>query len=178
MSEKKPLDDTRKEEKERIHNKVREWIKDNDAHFKRNGKILYDEENLKRIKRFANAPIDYIDERIQLNKKVSESYHKFYQSIVLAGFTGFFAILLSHYIISLVDTLEVTSIIPLVVTYIDVKSLVAILILLIGTIIAIKTHITYLILRWIGLLKVMLDSEIEIYYLSKIKEYRKKKEES
>jgi hypothetical protein len=146
--------------------------KDNDAHFKRNGKILYDKENLEKIKRFANAPMGYINERIELNNKVSESYHKFYESIVLAGFTGFFAILLSHYIISLVDTLEIPSIIPLVVTYIDFKSLAAIVILLTGTIIAIKIRITHLILRWIGLLKDMLDSEIQIYYLSKMKEYR------
>jgi len=151
-----------KEEKARIYNEVDEWIKANDAHFKRKGKILYDEENLERIKRFANAPMDYIDERIELNRKVSESYHKLYHSILLAGFTGFFAILLSQSIISLVDTF-------------DIKYLGIIVILVVGAIIVAKVRITPHILRWIGLLKVIRDSEIEIYYLSKIKEYRKKR---
>jgi len=50
------------EEKERIYKEVRKWINENAAQFKRNGKELYDPENLKRIKRFANAPIDYIEE--------------------------------------------------------------------------------------------------------------------
>lgn len=161
-------------EKKSIYNEVLKWIEENEAHFKKNCKILYDKENLERIKRFTNAPMEYIDERIELNKKVSESYHKFYQSILLAGFTGFFAILLSQSIVSFVDTLEIKSIVPLVFTHIDFKYLAVILILLIGTIIAIKIRITPHILRWIGLLKVIRDSEIEIYYLSKIKEYRKK----
>lgn len=159
----KPLIMPKKEEKERIYKEVLKWIEENDAHFKRNGKLLYDKENLERIKRFANAPMEYIDERIELNKKVSESYHKLYQSILLAGFTGFFAILLSQSILSFVSTLEI-------------KYLVVISLLVIGSIIAVVVHPTPLILRWIGLLKVIRDSEIEVYYLSKIKEYRKREE--
>ena len=147
-------------EKERIYDEVLEWIKENDAHFKKNGKILYDEENLERIKRFANTPMAYIDERIELNKEVSKSHHKLYHSILLAGLTGFLAILSSQSIIEFFKTFEL-------------KYLVLLFLLGIGSIIAVKIHLTYLVLKWIGLLKVIRDSEIEVYYLSKIKEYRK-----
>ena len=151
----------RKEEKERIYNEVLEWINENDAHFKRKGKILYDEENLERIKRFANAPMEYINERIELNKEVSKSYHKLHQSILLAGLTGLFALLLSQSIIEFFRTFQISY-------------LVLIVLILIGSVISVKIHLTSLILRWVGLLKVIRDSEIEVYYLSKIKEYRKK----
>lgn len=151
----------KKEEKERIYNEVLEWINENDVHFKRNGKILYDKENLERIKRFANAPMEYINERIELNKEVSKSYHKLHQSILLAGLTGLFALLLSQSIIEFFKTFQISY-------------LVLIVLILIGSVISVKIHLTSLILRWVGLLKVIRDSEIEVYYLSKIKEYRKK----
>lgn len=150
-----------KEEKERIYNEVLEWINKNPTHFKRNCKPLYDEDNLKRIRRFDNAPIDYINERIELNKEVSKSYHKFHQSIILAGVTGVFAFLLSKSIIEFFETSQISY-------------LVLIILILIGSVIGVKIHITLLVLRWIGLLKVIRDAEIEVYYLSKIKEYRKK----
>lgn len=136
------------------------WINDNSDHFKENGEILYDEDNLKRIKRFADAPMQYIDERIELNKGVSKNYHKFHHSILLAGITGFFAVLLSQSVIGFFETFHV-------------RFLILIILLVIGSVIAMKIHLTYLILKWIGLLRVIRDSEIEVYYLSKTKEYRK-----
>ena len=151
----------KKDEETEIYNEVIEWIEKNDAHFKRNCKILYDSKNLERIKRFANAPMDYIDERIALNKKVSESYHKLYQSILLAGFTGLIVVLFSQSVVSFAKS-EITFL-----------SFVIILIF-IGSISIIAAMEKTSFLRLIGLLKVIRDSEIEIYYLSKIKEHRKK----
>jgi hypothetical protein len=153
------------EEKENIYNEVLKWINENDAHFKRNCKPLYDKENLERIKRFANAPMDYIDERIESNKKALESSHKLYLSILLAVFTGFVAILFTQSITSYVNTL-------------NIKYLVVPALLLIGSFLALKMHLTPHILRGIGLLRVIRDSEIEIYYLSKIKEHRKLREKN
>jgi len=151
----------KEEEKERIYNEVLEWINENDAHFKRKGKILYDKENLERIKRFANAPMQYIDERIELNKKVSESYHKLHHSILLAGITGFVAILLSQSIMKFLETSQLWYLVP-------------IFLLAIGSLIAMKIRLSHILLRRMGLLRVIRDAEIEIYYLSKIKESREK----
>lgn len=147
------------EEKERIYNEVLKWIKENEAQFKRNCKELYDKENLERIKRFANAPIDYIEERIELNKEVLKSYHKLHHSILLAGLTGLFTILISQSVIEFFRTFQI-------------KYLVLLILIGVCLIIAVKVHLSFLILRWTGLLRVIRDSEIEIYYLSKIKEYR------
>jgi len=99
---------SKEEEKKRIHEEVVNWINENDAHFKENCKILYDKENLERIKRFADAPIEYIDERLEANKEISKSYYKFYHSILLAGFTAFYAVLLTQAIISLVTASVIT----------------------------------------------------------------------
>lgn len=151
---------SRNEETE-IYNEVIEWVNVNDAHFKRNCKPLYDEENLKRIRRFANTPIEYINERFELNKKVSEAYHKLHHSILLAGITGVFVILLSKSIIEFVKTLQFKYFVLLILT-------------VIGLMIVKKIHLGYLVLRWSGLLRVIRDSEIEIYYLSKIKVNREK----
>lgn len=147
------------EEKGRIYDEVIQWINENEAHFKKECKKLYDPENLDRIKRFANAPIDYIEERIELNKEVLKSYHKLHHSILLAGLTGLFAILLSQSIIEFFRTFQA-------------RYLALLILLGIGSFIAVKNHLSYRILKWIGLLKVIRDAEIEIYYLSKIKEYR------
>ena len=98
----------KEEEKKRIHEEVVNWINENDAHFKENCKILYDKENLERIKRFADAPIEYIDERLEANKEISKSYYKFYHNILLAGFTAFYAVLLTQAIISLVTASVIT----------------------------------------------------------------------
>ena len=99
---------SKEEEKKRIHEEVVNWINENDAHFKENCKILYDKENLERIKRFADAPIEYIDERLEANKEISKSYYKFHHSILLAGFTAFYAVLLTQAIISLVTASVIT----------------------------------------------------------------------
>jgi len=147
------------EEIDHIYKEVLEWIKKNDAQFKRNCKELYDKENLERIKRFANAPIDYIEERIKLNKEVLKSYHKLHHSILLAGLTGLFTILISQSVIEFFKTFQI-------------RYLVFLAFLGICLFISMKVHLSFLILRWSGLLRVIRDSEIEIYYLSKIKEYR------
>jgi len=153
-----------KDEETVIHEQVVEWVKNHDAHFKRNCKPLYDEANLeKRIKRFANAPIDYIDERIALNKKVSENYHKFHHSILLAGITAFITILLAQVLMKFLETSELW--------YLGL-----LISLIIGSVVATKIRPSYTLLRWMGLLRVIRDSEIEIYYLSKIKENRRKDE--
>lgn len=158
---------TKEEEKERLHNEVLDWIKDNSAQFKPNGKIVYDKENLERIKRFACAPIEYIDERIELNKEVSKNYHKFYTTIILAGFTAFYAVLLTDTILSLVNISEITN-----VVYVKAFLLIA---LLVGACLAPKFRLTFKLMKFIGLLRVIRDAEIEVYYLSKIKEYRESK---
>jgi len=154
------------EEKERLHEEVIEWIEENDAHFKRNCEKLYDEKNLDRIKRFASAPKDYIDERIELNKEVSRNYHKMHTTILLAGFTGFYAVLLSSSITVPANTTEIT-----LNTHLHI---VIVAILVAGALLAPRIRLTYRLMKMVGLLKVILDSEIEIYYLSKIKEHREK----
>lgn len=151
----------RKDEETEIYNEVEKWIKENDAEFKRNGKELYDPKNLQRIKRFANAPMDYIDERIELNKKVSQDYHKLHHSILLAGITGFVAILLTQSIMKFLETSQIWYLVLLIS-------------LIIGSLVAMKIRLSHILLRRMGLLRVILDSEIEIYYLSKIKENRNK----
>ena len=155
-------------ELELLHSQVLDWIDLNEAQFERNGKKLYDEENLVRIQRFANAPLGYLTERIELNKEVLKSYHKLHHTILLAGFTGFYAIILSQSILKIAETeifLE------------RLYYLALILSLLIGALIAIRIKFTSHILRGIGLLRVIRDSEIEIYYLTKIIEGRCPKSE-
>jgi hypothetical protein len=153
-------EDTQDEESGRIYKEVIDWIEEYPEHFGKKGEELYDTKNLERIRRFANAPRGYIDERIELNKDVTKNYHKLQHSIILAGFTGFFAILLTQSIMEFFKTYQLQYLILWVW-------------LACGAIIAMKTHLSYLVLKWIGLEKVIRDSEIEIYYLSKIKEHRK-----
>jgi len=148
-----------------VYLKVIEWIADNDSHFKENEKPLYDEKNLERIKRFANAPIDYIDERIELNEKVSENYHKIHTSILLAGVTGFFGYLLSNSMINMANATDYIIKQKNMLLFFSVFLLMGFALLL-----NIKMHI----LKSTGLLRVIRDSEIEIYYLSKIKEHRER----
>lgn len=160
---------SKEEEKERIHKEVVKWINENDTRFKENCKILYDKENLEKIKRFAGAPIEYIDERLEANKEISKSYHKIHQSILLAGFTAFYAVLLTQAVISLVtEIVTASTITPTFILYIIYIGV------LIGSALLVpRFHFTFKLMKLVGLLRVILDSEIEIYYLSKIKEYRK-----
>jgi len=162
------------DEKVRIYNEVLKWIHDNDAHFKRNCKKLYDLKNLERIKRFANAPIDYIEERIELNKEVLKSYHKLHQTILFTILSGFYfyvlILLIQSCLMPLLSRFTIYDFILLMI-----KGELAIWSLIIwgciGLIILWGAR-NGRILKYSGLLKVILDSEIEIYYLSKIKEYR------
>ena len=148
----------------KILGQIIDWVEDNDAQFVKNGEKLYDEENLKRITRFAYAPLEYLDERIELNKAVLKDYHKLHQSILIAGFTGFYAIVFSQSILELVKTTEITQ-----TTY---NYVALIILLLISAYVATRIRLTSKILKYTGLLRVIRDSEIEIYYLTKIKEHR------
>jgi hypothetical protein len=165
----------RTDEKEWFYKLIddRKWIKEHDAHFKRNCKELYDLENFERMKRFANAPMDYIDERIELNKDVTKGYHKLHTSILLTGLLGFYLFLLGQTLTSFLNTFKITSVNSTYqISNIDIPISVFLLILFIVPFIAIKINLKFRIMRWIGLLTVIRDSEIEIYYLAKIKEYR------
>ncbi len=158
---------SKEEEKERIHKEVVEWIDDNNAHFKENCKELYDKDNLDRIKRFAGAPIEYIDERLEANKGVSKSYHKFHLSILLAGLTAFYAVLLTQIIMSLLYAPAIT--------LQFIKEFIVLVVLIVSALVLPRFRIAYRLMKLVGLLRVIRDSEIEVYYLTKIKEYRKPK---
>lgn len=83
-------------ERERLYKKVIDWIENNHAQFGKCGQEFYDPDNLERIRRFAKAPMEYIDERIELNKEVSKGYHKLHTTILLAGFTGIYSSLIVY----------------------------------------------------------------------------------
>lgn len=156
-----------------ILEEVKKWVNGNKAHFYHNCKPLYDKENFDRIERFVDAPTDYLDERIDLNKEVSKNYHKFHSSILLAGFTGFYFILLSNVLSNLIEKYGNVDIIYLItnfkLSYISNFDVVSLIILLFLPFVAVLLNLKYVILKKSGLLKVIRDSEIEIYYLSKIK---------
>lgn len=161
---------SKEEEKEKIHKEVVEWIDKNDKRFKENCKNLYDKDNLEKIKRFAGAPIEYINERLEMNKEVAKSYHKIHQSILLAGLTAFYAVLLTQIILSIVNASEITY-----NFYLNISLL---MFLIIAALLAPRFRLTYKLMKFVGLLRVILDSEIEVYYLSKIKEYRESSQDA
>jgi len=148
------------------------WRGDNPDHFKPEGKILYDEKNLKRIKRFADAPLGYIEERIELNKEVSKNYHKLHHSILLAGITGFYILILYQFVVSFIEVIPLINT-PEMSIHNFGKPLSLLAVLIISPLIVRAVHFTYHVLEWTGLLKVIRDSEIEVYYLTRIKEHRK-----
>jgi hypothetical protein len=151
-------------EKNELYQEVINWIIENDTQFLENKQKLYDERNLQRIKRYAGTPNEYIEERMELNKDVLKNYHKLHHTIILAGFTGFYALILSQTILNFIESTTVT--------HFSWKYFIMILLLVLGALIAVKIRFTYLILKWTGLLKVIRDSEIEVFYLSKIKQSR------
>lgn len=157
---------------------VKDWIEDNKAHFYENCKELYDEDNLERIKRFADSPLEYLKERMELNKEVLKNYHKLHHSILLAGITGFYLLIVTNFIKTLMENYQNVTINTIVLDLrnIPIINICVFIVLLVGPIIAIKIHLTYQILKWIGLLRVIRDAEIEVYYISKIMEAREKNE--
>lgn len=170
---------SKEEEKGKLYKEVLEWIEDNSAQFKKNGKILYDKNNLERIKRFAGAPLEYINERLEINKKVLESYHKLYQTILLAVFSSFF--LLSLYELFIKPIFSQVSLDLVLSPKIEiirniqptiVFSILGLVLWLVFWYSVLKLIKGARFLKLTGLLKVIRDSEIEVYYLSKIKEYR------
>lgn len=170
---------SKEEEKGKLYKEVLEWIEDNSAQFKKNGKILYDKNNLERIKRFAGAPLEYINERLEINKKVLESYHKLYQTILLAVFSSFF--LLSLYELFIKPIFSQVSLDLVLSPKIEiirniqptiVFSILGLVLWLVFWYSVLKLIKGAWFLKLTGLLKVIRDSEIEVYYLSKIKEYR------
>lgn len=140
------------------------WIKSNPSHFGDSKNPIYDPDNLKRIKRFANSPLEYLDERIELNKKVSENYHKIHTSILTAVASGFYGYLLTTAITNVVNTND-QSILQ--------NNVMFIIILLASLVMAKLLKAQTIMFKLTGLLRVVRDSEIEIYYLTKIKENRK-----
>jgi len=124
--------------------------------FGEKGKELYNKDNLDRIKRFADAPVDYIEERIELNKEVLRNYHKLHQSILLALLTSFYFSLL---VLSLSQGKYSLSLILIIIGIMAIP-------------LQYYKNISFHFMRLIGLLRVIRDSEIEVYYLSMIKKNR------
>lgn len=166
-------------EKKILSDVKKDWIDEYPKKFYRCGKPekgqgLYDVENLERIQRFAGAPDEYIKERIELNKEVSKNYHKIYTSILIT-------VILGTGILTLKDT--ITNIGKLIVEekWITEGTLswagwyyVIIITLVLVALFMINWKKTTL-LRWTGLYKVIIDSEIEIYVLTKIQQERAQK---
>lgn len=165
-------------DEEVILKEVEKWVNGNKAQFYPKCMPLHDKANFDRIKRFVDAPTEYIDERIELNKEVSKNYHKLHSSILLAGFTGFYFILLSNVLSNLIEKYGNVDLIYLItnfkLSYISNLDVVSLIFLLFLPFIAVLLNFKYVILKKSGLLKVIRDSEIEIYYLSKIKASREK----
>jgi len=137
-------------------NEVRKWIEKHPKQFGEKGKELYNKDNLDRIKRFADAPVDYIEERIELNKEVLRNYHKLHQSILLALLTSFYFSLL---VLSLSQGKYSLSLILIIIGIMAIP-------------LQYYKDISFHFMRLIGLLRVIRDSEIEVYYLSMIKKNR------
>lgn len=160
-------------DEEKLLCEVEKWTEEHPYHFGKKDKVFYDRENLYRIKRFAGAPIGYIEERIELNKEVSKGYHKLHLNILLAGFTGLYVYLLARSIVSITEISNICK-----MTFSNFANIILFIILISGGVIAViwqyYGHLTAKILKWIGILRVIRDSEIEIYYLSLIKENRNK----
>lgn len=148
-----------------LESDVKQWIEDNPAQFKPNSGINYDCENLKRIRRFADSPVEYLIERIELNKAVLKDYHKLHHTILMAGITGFYAIVISQLSLSILEKWTTDT------NNAEFQLLILVYIIL-SAIFVVLGGLPTLVLKWSGLLRRIRDSEIEIYYLSKLLESR------
>lgn len=152
--------------------RARKWVKTHTSQFGTVDRPYYDVTNMERIKRFKDAPDDYIDERIELNKEVLKNYHTFYQKMLLIGFEGVYIYLLVHSAYTFFSNPNST------MTLQDRNFVVFCWILAVGLLLMILQyfwHLSFTFFKTIGLLRVIRDSEIEIYYLSLIRKDRKTK---
>jgi len=161
---------------DQLFSEVQNWICVNKKHFYDDKcNPIHDEENLERIKRFADSPCEYLKERLELNKDVSKNYHKLHHSMLLAGTSGFYLLIVSSFVKYLLDKYGASTLLSFRFSFWSIPIIEGLVIagLILGPIIAVKIRLTTKLLSWLGLLRVIRDSEIEVYYISKILEARK-----
>jgi len=166
-----------KSEEDWVQHQVRNWIENTKGdHFKENCKPLYDEKNLERLKRYHNSNEEYLLKRMDLNEEVLKKYHTLYYTILTAFTTGFILFLSSQLLLkgltgeitSIINELNIIKIFFLALMVISLGS---------GFSVIFSLKVRRFLLKRSGLLNVLHDTEIEIYYISKIFEYRKKQKD-